>query len=108
MIRTTRTIYALIIVFLATLIMMLLTLILSVRIVIPVALCILLYALVAPLLSNIRDSRTYLFVLPAPYIGSWFISVLFLMSLNIEYTRSIVMVSVIPTVMVTLIHIFQE
>jgi len=88
--------------------LMFLTLTFSIYIIIPVALCILLYTFIAPLLSHISHSKTYFVLLPAPYIGAWFISMMFSISFSLQNVYFIYLVSAIPVIIVTLMHLFSR
>ena len=85
-----------------------LTLVSSVSVNVYFALILLLYTLIAPLLAYIHHSKTYFVVLPAPYLGSWFISVMFFTSLSIPFLFTVYLISAIPAIVVTIMHLFSR
>ena len=85
-----------------------LTLVFSVSVNVYVALILLLFTLIAPLLAYIHHSKTYFVVLPASYLGSWFISMMFFTSLSIPFMISIYLISAVPATIVTVMHIFSR
>ena len=85
-----------------------LTLVFSVSGNVYVALILLLFTLIAPLLAYIHHSKTYFVVLPACYLGSWFISMTFFTSLSIPFMYSIYLISAVPATVVTVMHIFSR
>lgn len=69
---------------------------------------VLLYAVFFPVLILVRHSYTYFVLLPVPYLGSWVLSIVFLSSFAIPMLHGSILVSIVPAISATFIHLFSR
>ena len=100
--------YSLILVFISFSALFILTYLLSMPVNLYVLVFISFYILAGPFLSTIHHKNTYFAVLPIPYLGLWLISVIYFTSINVPYTLYICLVSIIPALLTTYMHLFSR
>lgn len=66
------------------------------------------YIVLLPFLAMFRHVYTFFIILPVPYLGSWLMSIMYLSSFAIPLFQAIVLVSILPTVLATSIHLFSR
>ncbi|MEM3826693.1 MAG: hypothetical protein QXZ08_03935 [Nitrososphaeria archaeon] len=58
--------------------------------------------------TAIRHSNMYFIALSVPYLGAWYISFMFLTYINVPITILLYLVSLIPSITVTILHLFSR
>jgi len=96
---------SLMIVFISFLALFVLTFVSSMFVNVYVIVFILVYALLGPLLAFVRFEKTYFILLPIPYLGLWLVSAIFFTSINISFPLSIYLISTIPALLTTFMHL---